>query len=108
MKLSTYLYFIFVFLSLFLSTLQAEKISRVVAKLDDAGNVSYAVRSINGEVAEDELQFTSSYIRQKGIADEALAEIQKQQNDEYIKSLILAKKGNLVINTIDDFTKLSL
>jgi len=67
----------------------------VVAKLDDTGNLSYEVRTINGEIDENELQLTSSYVRQKDIAEEAFTEIQKQQNDEYIKTLILAKKGGL-------------
>ncbi|MDG3584207.1 hypothetical protein [Galbibacter pacificus] len=65
----------------------------VVAKLDDADNLSYVVRSINGEVAEDELQLTSSYVRQRNVAEEAVAQIEKQGNDIYYKELILAKRG---------------
>ncbi|WP_335966822.1 hypothetical protein [Galbibacter sp. PAP.153] len=80
----------------------------VVAKLDDAGNLSYAAKNIKGEIAEDELQLTSSYVRQKNVTEEALTEIQKQQNDEYIKSLILAKKGGNKIIDVTNATEKQL
>lgn len=76
-----------------------------VAKLDDAGNLSYSVRSMNGEVTENELQLSSSYIRQKDITKGALAEIQKWQNYEHIKSLILAKSG--VLECVESLAKYS-